>query len=117
MLDIHSTLISHKQIMIHVENNEIIEALSERARENVLCIFTSGLQPKETPPALVVAQGLGRNNKRYNFAHRFAMENSISPSRTTPIMPNRRQLAFPNSHPIPIGIDRNISIHRHPHLI
>ena len=45
---------------------------------------------QKLPTALVVAQELETNNQRYNFAHTLAMGNSISPSRTTPIIPYRR---------------------------
>ena len=121
----HLTLIIYKQIMTHEENNKIIEAFNERARENALRIFISSLRrslcnilfssrPKDLPTALAVAQELETNNKRYNFAHTFAMGNSINPSRSTPIMPYRGQLTAPNSHSIPMEIDRKTSIHRHP---
>lgn len=68
------TLIINKQIMTIIDQN-LISALNNRARENALRVFISGLRcplcdilfsarPNDLPSALVTAQELETNHKR-----------------------------------------------------
>lgn len=82
-VDKQLTLIINKQIMAFNGQEELVAALNERARENALRVFISGLRrplcdilfsakPKDLPTALVTAQELEMNNRRNDFARTFA---------------------------------------------
>lgn len=82
-VDKQLTLITNKQIMTFSGQDDLIAALTERARENALRIFISGLRrpicdilfsakPKDLPTALVTAQELETNHRRNDFARAYA---------------------------------------------
>lgn len=90
-VDKQLTLIINKQIMSHSGNSQVINALNDRARENALRVFISGLRrplcdilfstrPKDLPTALAVAQELETSHKRYDFASTFAAGTSVKPN-------------------------------------
>lgn len=87
-VDKHLTLIINKNRMSYPENEDIANALNERARDNGLRVFISGLRkplsdilfsakPCDLPTALATAQELESDQRRQEFAKIFA-EGSIS---------------------------------------
>lgn len=117
LVDKQLTLIINKQIMSFHGQDDLVAALSERARENALRVFISGLrrplcdilfsaQPRDLPSALATAQELEINHKRSNFARAFATGNFTSRiSRPKPFPINENK-------PIPMDIDKSLINHR-----
>lgn len=112
--------------MTHSGNNELILALNERARENALRVFISGLRkplcdvlfsarPKDLPTALAVAQELQTSHRRYEFAEAYAMGYAIKPNRPRPTYPQYQSIE-PKGHninrPTPMEIDSGSSFFR-----
>ena len=76
------TAILNKVLMSNQGNQQLIESLSRKYRENALRVFISGLRrpmcdilfssrPIDLPSALALAQELETNSSRYNFATTF----------------------------------------------
>lgn len=110
-VDKQLTLIINKQIMANSGNDELIAALNERARNNALRVFISGLRrplcdilfsakPKDLPNALVTAQEVETNHRRNDFARTFAVGNFI---KTTNKPSGSNQVA--NNKPVPMDVD------------
>lgn len=116
-VDKQLTLIINKHIMSFHGQDELVAALSERARENALRVFISGLrrplcdilfsaQPRDLPSALATAQELEINHRRSDFARAFATGNFTSRiSRPKPFPINENK-------PIPMDVDKSQVIHR-----
>lgn len=128
-------LIINKQIMSYGGNREIIAILNERARENALRVFISGLRrpmcdilfsarPKDLPTALAAAQELCINHRRYDFAEAFAIGNTFKPNK--PLKSQYRQMEPDNrphtfmrfnqnvsNKPTPMEVDTNTGHYRH----
>lgn len=110
------TLIINKQMMTFHGQNDLISALNERARENALRIFISGLRrplcdilfsarPNDLPSALVIAQELEMNHRRYDFARAFALGNSMKTSKSKPYHLNQAQATQNTMQHIPMDVD------------
>lgn len=100
LVDQHLTLIINKNKMSYPSNDDIANALNERARDNALRVFISGLKrplsdilfsarSTDLPTALATAQELESDQRRQEFARIFAMgDNARVPrsqqSTTTP---------------------------------
>lgn len=112
-VDKQLTLITNKQIMTYHGQDDLVDALNERARENALRVFISGLRrplcdilfsakPKDLPSALVTAQELETNNKRTDFARIFAAGSAHRNSKPP-------KAHFSNSYkqsiPVPMDVD------------
>lgn len=129
-VDKQLTLIINKQIMSNNGNRETIDALNERARENALRVFISGLRrpmcdilfsarPNDLPSALAEAQELETSRMRHNFARAFAVGNSTIPL-LNPILRQNQHSTHNfqniNSRPTPMEIDHNTyNYHRRPY--
>lgn len=113
IVDKQLTLILNKQIMSFHGQTELVAALNERARENALRVFISGLRrplcdilfsakPKDLPNALVTAQELETNHRRNDFARTYAVGNFAKSSK------NRVQDQFQQyqkNKPVPMEVD------------
>lgn len=105
-IDQQLTLIVNKNKMSYSTNVEVITVLNERARENALRVFISGLRrplsdilfsakPSDLPTALATAQELEADQRRQEFARIFATGDLMKTART-----QRRDLNHPStSHP------------------
>lgn len=82
-VDQHLTLIINKNKMSYSNNAEVVGVLNERARENALRVFISGLRhplsdilfsarPSDLPTALATAQELEADQRRQEFARIYA---------------------------------------------
>lgn len=116
-VDKQLTLIINKQIMENSGKNDLIAALNERARDNALRVFVSGLRrplcdilfsskPKDLPNALAIAQELETNHRRYDFAQTFATGNFIKVNNKL----QKTNQVF--NKPIPMDIDSSRMLHR-----
>lgn len=111
-VDKQLTLIINKQIMTYHGQDDLVATLNERARENALRVFISGLRrplcdilfsarPADLPSALVTAQELEVNRRRNDFARAFAAGNIIRTSK-----PKSHLLNIPNQNrPVPMDVD------------
>lgn len=109
-VDKHLTLIVNKNKMGYPGNDEVTNVLNDRARENALRVFISGLRrplsdilfaarPGDLPTALATAQELEADQKRQEFARIFAngdSNRSARPQRPTAAPP---QTAHPSYRP------------------
>lgn len=121
-VDKQLTLILNKQIMSYQGQDNLVAALNERARENALRVFVSGLrrpfcdilfssQPRDLPSALATAQELETNKKRHEFARIFAAGNTIR----LPKMPNYSQSfnqSVPKNNATPMDVDPSMIVSR-----
>ena len=112
-VDRQLTLIVNKQIMMYSGQNEIIKVFNEQARDDALRVFISGLRrplcdilfsakPKDLANALVTAQELETNHKRYVFAKIFD-SGKPTPSSSNP--PPRVMTQTVTPKPVPMSID------------
>lgn len=120
-VDKQLTLIIYKQIMSLNGQDDLIATLNERARENALRVFISGLRrplcdvlfsarPQDLPNALVIAQELEINHKRSDFARAYAAGNLIrTPKQKLYSAPPH--VINPN-RPIPMDIDSSRKVQR-----
>lgn len=123
----HLTLIINKHIMTYNNNCEVIDALNERARENALRVFISGLRrplcdilfssrPKDLPTALAIAQELETNHRRYDFANTFAMGRMVRPNKVRSYGPQYNRSPLPSLHfnntPEPMEVDPGSSFYK-----
>lgn len=122
-VDKQLTLITNKNIMTHSNNTQLAAALNDRARENALRVFISGLKrplcdilfsanPKDLPSALATAQELANNRMRYDFARTFAVNNvatTTSPKYHNNYPGNPQML---KDTPTPMDVDRGSSAFR-----
>lgn len=112
-VDKQLTLITNKQIMTYHGQDDLVDALNERARENALRVFISGLRrplcdilfsakPTDLPSALVTAQELEMNNKRTDFARIFAAGNVHRNSK-----PPKAHISnsYKQNTPVPMDVD------------
>lgn len=118
-VDKQLTLIINKQIMSFSGQIELIAALNERARENALRVFISGLRrplcdilfsakPKDLPTALVTAQELETNHMRNDFARTFAAGSFVKSSKN-----NIRPQQYPRDNKaIPMEVDSSRVMNR-----
>uniref|UniRef100_W8C9C9 Retrovirus-related Gag polyprotein from transposon gypsy n=1 Tax=Ceratitis capitata TaxID=7213 RepID=W8C9C9_CERCA len=94
-VDKQLTLIINKNIMTNSGNETLTSAFNERARENALRVFISGLRrplcdtlfsasPPDLPSALAIAQELQHIRSRYEFAQTYASASRYSNNQTTP---------------------------------
>lgn len=141
LVDEHLTLIINKNKMTYSSNEEVAIALNERARDNALRVFISGLRrplsnilfsarPADLPTALATAQELEADHKRQQFARIFAAGDSARSSQyqvrklgglpaTHPsYRPKREKDLGPkdgeSTNPIPMDVDRGSSLFRRP---
>lgn len=122
-VDQQLTLIVNKQIMTFHGQDDLVAALNERARENALRVFISGLRrplcdilfsarPKDLPSALVTAQELESNNKRNDFARIFAAGNFSKPSKPSSVPKTFPSYAVNQNRPIPMDVDSSRMNHQ-----
>lgn len=117
-VDKQLTLIINKQMMSYHGQNDLVSTLTERARENALRVFISGLRrplcdilfsakPSDLPTALVTAQELEINRRRSDFAMAYAAGNVLrsKPKTYSPRIPN-----YPK--PTPMDVDSSKVVHR-----
>lgn len=132
MVDEHLTLIINKVKMTYTGKEEIIEILNERARENALRVFISGLRrpisdilfsakPSDLPTALATAQELETNHRRHEFASTYAAGNTVKIKRApnAPAAPHPSFRSWPggkspNNTPAPMDVDPGSSMFRRP---
>lgn len=104
-VDKHLTLIVNKNKMTYPGNNDVADALNDRARDNALRVFISGLRkplneilfstkPTDLPSALATAQELESDQRRQEFARIFAEGSVAQMSRV-----NQKSNNTPSSHP------------------
>ena len=138
-VDKQLTLILNKNIMTYSGNEVLTKAFNERARENALRVFISGLKrplcdtlfsvrPKDLPSALATAQELEHNRQRYDFANTVANAKLIS---RLPNVNNQHNNMSPTLHqnthqhmqvpqniqldpPVPMEVDPRTSYFRKP---
>lgn len=124
-VDRQLSLIINKQIMTHSGNNDVVEALNDRARDNALRVFISGLRrpmcdilfsarPKDLPSALAVAQELQMSHMRYDFAQAFAMGYTPKPNNPRASVQQQQPRSYPNvtKMPTPMEVDNSSSFYR-----
>lgn len=110
-VDAHLTLIINKNKMSYSGNDEVVIALNERARENALRVFISGLRrplndilfstrPSDLPTALATAQELESDQRRQEFARIFAAGDLAKTSRPQRRGPNHPSVSHPAYKPI-----------------
>lgn len=98
-IDQHLTLIINKNKMSYSTNAEVVGVLNERARENALRVFISGLRhplsdimfsakPSDLPTALATAQELEADQRRQEFAKIYATGDLIKAARAQRKTPN-----------------------------
>lgn len=105
-VDQHLTLIINKNKMSYSNSEDIIAVLNERARDNALRVFISGLRhplsdimfsakPSDLPTALATAQDLEANQRRQEFAKIYATGDLLKTNRA-----QRKDSGYPSaSHP------------------
>lgn len=112
-VDRQLTLIINKQIMTFSGQESLLASLGERARENALRVFISGLhrplcdilfsaRPKDLPTALVTAQELETNHRRNDFARIFA---AGSFAKTSKQKQNPIPITNKNNNVVPMEVD------------
>uniref|UniRef100_W8BQH7 Retrovirus-related Gag polyprotein from transposon gypsy n=1 Tax=Ceratitis capitata TaxID=7213 RepID=W8BQH7_CERCA len=130
-VDRQLTLIVNKINMTHSNNDELTNAFNEKARENALRVFISGLKrplcdtlfaanPPDLPSALAVAQELHHNRQRYEFAQTYATgrmpQNShirpFSPKFGSTVSKRNNSQNFSNQSPTPMDVDPGSSCFR-----
>lgn len=122
-VDKQLTLIINKQMMSFHGQDALVATLIERARENALRVFISGLRrplcdilfsakPSDLPTALATAQELEVNRKRNDFAMAYAAGNNAIRSNklnfnksSTPRAPNLPR-------PTPMDIESSKIVHQ-----
>lgn len=142
-VDQQLTLIINKNKMSYSNNPEVVAVVNERARENALRVFISGLRhplsdilfsakPNDLPTALATAQELEADQKRQEFAKIYAtgdLLKSVRSQRRDPIHPSTSHPAYRmrpfltrtdgnrnhrTEQPIPMDIDQGSTIFRRP---
>lgn len=126
-VDKQLTLIVNKIIMTHSNNEELTSAFTEKARENALRVFISGLRrplcdtlfaasPPDLPSALAVAQELQHNRQRYEFAQTYATGRLPQKHQSEPLSQlknaSSRPNSFRNQSPTPMDVDPGSSCFR-----
>lgn len=117
-VDKQLNLIINKQIMSFHGQDDLVSALNERARENGLRVFISGLRrplcdilfsarPKDLPSALVIAQELETNHRRNDFARAYAAGNLLRGSNQFKSHPTTN-----TNKPIPMDVDSSRFVRR-----
>lgn len=120
-VDKQLTLIINKQIMTLNGQDDLIAALNDRARENALRVFISGLRrplcdvlfsarPQDLPNALAIAEELEINHKRSDFARAYAAGNFIRTPRQK--LYQATPQAVNSNRPIPMEIDSSRIVQR-----
>lgn len=120
-VDKQLTLIINKQIMTFNGQDDLIAALSERARENALRVFISGLRrplgdilfsakPKDLPTALVTAQELETNHRRNDFARAYAAGSYANSSKYKVQVQQPPRI----NNPTPMEVDSSRVLNRNP---
>lgn len=110
-VDKQLTLIINKQIMT-LYGQDLIDAFNQRARENALRVFISGLRrplcdilfsskPIDLPSALVTAQELETNHKRNDFARAFAAGTLVRSNKPK----TYQNFNHPINKPVPMDVD------------
>lgn len=106
LVDQHLTLIINKNKMSYPNNDDIANALNERARDNALRVFISGLKrplsdilfsarSTDLPTALATAQELESDQRRQEFARIFAMGDKARVPRSQQLTTTPPQISHP----------------------
>lgn len=109
-VDQHLTLIINKNKMSYPNDDGITNALNDRARDNALRVFISGLRrplsdilfaarPCDMPTALATAQELEADQKRQEFARVFAAGDNNKVSRPNRVTAAPLQISHPSYRP------------------